>query len=200
MTLIISTACFISGSKFLLASFTQGAGGRSNSAYSPALPEPAGCGRGRRGGRWAEGLRCRQCQGRFGSPQPHRACPQASGVPALAQRPPPGVMAAQRRERAGVRSERQHRWGRPRPGRRPHDQLGRRSWTARQAGGVARPTGRRVPWGAATVRAQPPATRPSRVTRRRQREAYLSAGASFVDRAPAAAIAGDPRTGRGRRS
>lgn len=31
---------------------------------------------------------------------------------------------------------------------------------------------------------------PSRVTRRRQRVAYLSAGASFVDRAPAAAIAG----------
>jgi hypothetical protein len=33
---------FISGSKFLLAPFTQGARGRPNSAYSPALPEPAG--------------------------------------------------------------------------------------------------------------------------------------------------------------
>ena len=27
----------------------------------------------------------------------------------------PGVLAAQRRERARIRSERQHRWGRPKP-------------------------------------------------------------------------------------
>ncbi len=62
-------------------------------------------------------------------------------------------------------------------------------------GGVARRTGRRVPSEAATVRARPPATRPSRVTRRRQREARLSAGASLVDRAPAAAIAGGSADG-----
>src|SRR5690242_1551192 len=36
------------------------------------------------------------------------------------------------------------------------------------------PAGRRVLWEAATVRAQPPATCPSPVTRRRQREAHLS--------------------------
>ena len=35
----------------------------------------------------------------------------------------PDVLAAQRRERARIRSERQQRWGRPR--RRPHDQTRR---------------------------------------------------------------------------
>ena len=37
--------------------------------------------------------------------------------------------------------------------------------------------------------------RPSRVTQRRQREAHLSAGASYVDRAPAVAIAGGSADG-----
>ena len=40
----------------------------------------------------------------------------------------PDVLAAQRRERARIRSERQQRWGRPRP--KPHDQPGERSWSA----------------------------------------------------------------------
>jgi transposase len=50
-------------------------------------------------------------------PGPPRARPQAPGLPALAQRPrpPPDVLAAQRRERARIRSERQQRWGRPKP-------------------------------------------------------------------------------------
>ena len=39
----------------------------------------------------------------------------------------PDVLAAQRRERARVRSERQRRWGRPRP--RPPDQPGERLWS-----------------------------------------------------------------------
>jgi hypothetical protein len=30
-------------------------------------------------------------------------------------RPPPDILAAQRRERARIRSQRQQRWGRPRP-------------------------------------------------------------------------------------
>jgi hypothetical protein len=64
---------------------------------------------------------------------------------------------------------------------RPANRLGRRD------GAAYRP---RVRYDVATVRAQPPVTRGSRATRRRQREAHLSAGASFVDRAPAGAIAG----------
>jgi len=43
--------------------------------------------------------------------------PQAAGLPALANAHArhPGVLAARRRERARIRSERQQRWGRPKP-------------------------------------------------------------------------------------
>jgi Protein of unknown function (DUF5131) len=48
-------------------------------------------------------------------PQPHGAGPPPARLPALAQRqrPPPDVLAAQRRERARIPSERQQRWERP---------------------------------------------------------------------------------------
>jgi transposase len=47
--------------------------------------------------------------------QPRGPHPRAARLPALAQhpRPPPDVLAAQRRERARVRSERHRRWGQP---------------------------------------------------------------------------------------
>src|SRR5664280_1331211 len=44
----------------------------------------------------------------------------------------PDVLAAQRRERARVRSQRHQRWGRPRP--RDPDTPGSRSWTPHQGG------------------------------------------------------------------
>jgi hypothetical protein len=56
----------------------------------------------------------------------------------------PDVLAAQRGERARVRSERQQRWAARGPGRKPHDQPGKRSPAAHQAGGIARRASRRV--------------------------------------------------------
>ncbi len=56
------------------------------------------------------------CHGRLGPSEPHGAGPPPAGLPHLAQRQRhPDVLAAQRRERARIRSERQQRWGRPRP-------------------------------------------------------------------------------------
>jgi transposase len=57
------------------------------------------------------------CHGRIRPSQSHCAGPAAAGLPVLrnANARHPDVLAAQRRERARIRSERQQRWGRPRP-------------------------------------------------------------------------------------
>src|SRR5450755_1394068 len=51
--------------------------------------------------------------GQLRPPQPHGAGRPAAGLPAVAQRPRPPPRRPGRRERARIRSERQHRWGRP---------------------------------------------------------------------------------------
>ena len=70
------------------------------------------------------------CHRRLGLPESPRAGPQAAGLPALpnAHARHPGVLAAQRRERARIRSERQQRWGRPKP--KAAHRAGERSWPA----------------------------------------------------------------------